>query len=489
MAEPAAMGDLLFGFLALQTGLITCESLFAAINTWCLDKQTPLGRILVSQGALSENQRELVDSLVRKRLEEDGNDAVPGLSSTITLEKRPAGNVETEDQDLTRLVEILAAFHGGSLQDPDGMTAGATEGEGRNLAIPPDPVPRQRGPGRGLGGVRHRTQARGGPEAASADTRRQSVEPGPLCSRSRGHRALEHRGIAPVYGLGRFDNGRPFYAMRFISGTSLKDAINTFHEVQPAAQASDRHSLELRRLLARFVDVCNTVAYAHSRGVIHRDLKPGNIILDEYGEALVVDWGLAKSGCGEVETLSTEPSVDPVSVSDLPSTISGASMGTPAYMSPEQAAGRTAEVGPATDVYSLGATLYCLLTGKPPFEGPDPSVVLTKVCAGEFPTPRKVNPSVPAALEAICLKAMALDPAGRYATPGALGEELERWLADQPVLAYPEPLPARAARWVRRRKPWVAAAAALLVMSVARTGDSRPGKSPGRNPEQVINSP
>ena len=112
---------------------------------------------------------------------------------------------------------------------------------------------------------------------------------------------LEHRGIVPVYSLGHFENGRPFYAMRFVSGTSLKDAIDEFHEAKVSDPAGADRSLELRRLLSRFVDVCNTVAYAHSRGVLHRDLKPGNIILDEYGETLVVDWGLAKTEAVDVE--------------------------------------------------------------------------------------------------------------------------------------------------------------------------------------------
>ena len=115
---------------------------------------------------------------------------------------------------------------------------------------------------------------------------------------------LEHRGIVPVYGLGHFENGRPFYAMRFVSGTSLKDAIAEFHEAKASDPAGVDRSLELRRLLGRFVDVCNTVAYAHSRGVLHRDLKPGNIILDEYGETLVVDWGLAKTGSIDVDSAS-----------------------------------------------------------------------------------------------------------------------------------------------------------------------------------------
>ena len=122
-------------------------------------------------------------------------------------------------------------------------------------------------------------------------------------------------------------------------------------------------------------------------------------------------------------------------------------------------------MGPLGDVYSLGATLYCLLTGKAPFEDQDTSIVLAKVIAGDFPRPRQAKPNVPAALEAVCMKAMSLELSDRYATPRALGEEIERWLADQPVLAYPEPFPARMARWVRRHKQSVAFAAVLLVLT------------------------
>ena len=237
----------------------------------------------------------------------------------------------------------------------------------------------------------------------------------------------------PVYSLGTFDDGRPFYAMRFIRGDNLEAAIERFHHPVGSAErtgldrnrvrTADPTGLALQKLLRRFLDVCNAIAYAHSRGVVHRDLKPGNIMLGQYGETLVVDWGLAKSvGRPEPVPESASATLDdrtlvPESGSDRRRTVQGDLMGTPAYMSPEQAAGRIDQLGPASDVYSLGATLYCLLTGGPPFEKQPPAELLPKVQRGEFPPPRELQAWIDPALEAICLKAMKTDPAQRYATP------------------------------------------------------------------------
>jgi serine/threonine-protein kinase len=147
-------------------------------------------------------------------------------------------------------------------------------------------------------------------------------------------------------------------------------------------------------------------------------------------------------------------------------TMKGAVVGTPTYMPPEQALGRHDEVGPASDVYSLGATLYQLVTGQGPFTGSTVEEVLEKVVRGDFPPARQVKPSAPTALQAVCRKAMSIEPKDRYPSPRALAEEVERWLADEPVMAYPEPFIARAGRWVKRRRTFVASAAALLVMAV-----------------------
>ena len=276
---------------------------------------------------------------------------------------------------------------------------------------------------------------------------------------------LEHPGIVPVYGLGTYQDGRPYYAMRFIRGDSLKDAIAAFHADRELKDDPGRRSLELRQLLRRFLDVCNAIEYAHSRGVLHRDIKPANIVVGKHGETLVVDWGLAKPlGHVEAGSAAGERTLVPSSSSGTADTLQGSTLGTPAYMSPEQAAGNVENLGPRSDVYSLGATLYCLLTGQPPFHG-DVAEALRAVQKGDFQPPRQLDPSIDRGLEAVCLKAMSLEPDNRYPTPRALAEDIERWMADEPVSALRESFSQRARRWARKHRTAVAAAAGLLITS------------------------
>ncbi len=305
---------------------------------------------------------------------------------------------------------------------------------------------------------------------------------------------LQHPGIVPVHGLGKDDQGRPCYAMRFIEGSTLGEAIKRFHEAErQSSRDPAERSLALRELLHRFIAVCNTVAYAHSRGILHRDLKPGNILLGDYGETLLVDWGLAKSFVRtEVDRPRGQATLMPAA--DGPTegtTLLGHAMGTPGYMSPEQAEGRWDVVGPASDIFSLGATLYALLTGQAPYRGHNSEVALFKARQHEFLPLRQVKRDVPRALEAICLKAMASDPEQRYRTAKDLAADVEQWLADQPVTAYREPLQARLGRWARRHKPAVAAVAtmvltALLVGMGGLAAGMRAVKAEQRNTETAL---
>ncbi len=221
------------------------------------------------------------------------------------------------------------------------------------------------------------------------------------------------------------------------------------------------------------MDVCNPIAYAHSRGVLHRDLKPSNIMLGPFGETLVMDWGVAKlvgepevgdTLADEVPIATGEPAIRPRQSGSVTQT--GQAVGTPVYMSPEQAGGDHGALGPASDVYSLGATLYVLLTNRRPFDG-EASEILEDVQKGRLRAPRQINPRVPKGLDAICRRAMALDPSLRYRSALVLAEDIERWLADEPVSAWDDPWPDKARRWVRRHQPLVSGLAATVAVTLS----------------------
>ncbi len=270
---------------------------------------------------------------------------------------------------------------------------------------------------------------------------------------------LQHPAIIPVYELVPGTDGqRPFYTMRFVRGQTLSDAA---HEYHAARQAGTADPLRLRTLLGAVVAVGQAVAYAHSRGVLHRDLKGHNVILGDYGEVIVLDWGLAKT----VPLDDVSSTVDETAVSEddtATRTVQGQVLGTPAYMAPEQAEGRLDLLDARTDVYGLGAILYEILTGGPPFTGDHALKVIHRVIHEPPVPPRRLVPDTPPALEAICLKALAKRREGRYDSAKALAEDVQRFLADEPVSAYPEPWAVRAGRWLRRHRTLAAASAALV---------------------------
>jgi serine/threonine protein kinase len=280
---------------------------------------------------------------------------------------------------------------------------------------------------------------------------------------------LQHPGIVPIYGLGQ-DEAGPFYTMPFIRGRTLQEAIEAFHGEESLRHDPGRRSLKLRGLLQQFVTACNTVAYAHDQQVVHRDLKPSNIMLGPYGETLVLDWGLAKRFGGA--EAAPEPGGEAASPSPAPEdlTATGAVLGTPQYMSPEQARGEP--VGPAGDIFSLGLVLNAILTGKSAFDessfrGVDP---LKAVREAAIVPPRRRDARLPRALEAICLKALAARAADRYPTARALAEDLTRWLGDEPVSAWREPISVWARRWARRHRTAVATVVVALVAGVVGLG-------------------
>jgi serine/threonine protein kinase len=247
---------------------------------------------------------------------------------------------------------------------------------------------------------------------------------------------LDHPGIVPVFDVGEV-NGQPFFTMKRIDGVAL-DRLRREAALTP------------ERCAALVVEIARALQHAHDRGVLHRDLKPGNILLDAAGHAHVTDFGLAKLVAADNALTRTR---------EL--------LGTPSYLSPEAAQGGGRALSTATDIYGLGAVLYYLLTGTPPFAGATALETIRDVIASEPRPPRALNTRVDRDLETICLKCLAKEPARRYATAGLLADDLERWLRREPIHARPSSLAYRGAKWFRRNAVAAAVTAALLLGAAA----------------------
>ena len=280
---------------------------------------------------------------------------------------------------------------------------------------------------------------------------------------------LEHPSIVPVYDAGTTVDGRPFYVMRRVSGRPLDQVL--------ASTSGLRDRLTLVPAVLAAIDA---VAHAHRRGVIHRDLKPANILVGELGETVVIDWGLAKG-----LTEDDDPALASLAPRDDVRTQYGAVFGTPGFMAPEQARGEP--LGPRGDVYALGATLYQLLAGAPPHTGPSATQVIAQTGVRAVTPVDELAPGAPPELIAIVHKALAFDPAERYADAGALGEDLRRFLAGQLVAAHRYTRRQRLARFARRHRGALGVGAlaliavtALAVISVRRVVDERDAATTAR---------
>ncbi|MEO8698942.1 MAG: serine/threonine-protein kinase [Kofleriaceae bacterium] len=264
---------------------------------------------------------------------------------------------------------------------------------------------------------------------------------------------LQHPGIVPILDAGRGEDGQPFYVMRKIDGEPLARRVDAARTV--------RDRLALVPALLAAVDA---TAYAHAQGVVHRDIKPWNILLGPFGESLLIDWGLARDLAGDPPDELTGDSGDRDRDS-LALTRIGSAYGTPGFMAPEQARGEPADA--RADVYSLGATLFFLLAGGVPFVEATPTLIIAKVAAGTPPDLTRISDEVPAELVAIAGKALATDPAARYADAGELGADLRRFLGGQLVAAHRYTTRERVMRWVRRHRLVTAVAAvAIAVISI-----------------------
>ncbi len=289
----------------------------------------------------------------------------------------------------------------------------------------------------------------GGQFASNEDLERFQAE-------ARANAALDHPGIVSIYEIGQC-LGQPFFAMAFIEGPSLADVLQSGPLPPPVAT----------RLLRKIVAA---VAYAHEHGVIHRDLKPANVLMSPRSN---VQSPTSEDGLGTLDLGHWTPCITDFGLAkrldgESQLTASGQLLGTPLYMSPEQAAGRTREVGAAADIYSLGAIFYVMLTGQPPFVADNPVEIILQVLESDPPLPRSVCPDVPRELEWICLKCLEKKPADRYASAAALADDLDRYLRHEPVEARLPTLGQRFRRGMRREPvlAWHAICLGLLLLLI-----------------------
>jgi serine/threonine protein kinase len=458
--KEAAPPGMLAGILALEMGFISRDLFVTVLEAWGKEPRMPLLRLLVERGAISKEQYAVLDKLAAQQsIEGATGSADPGAI---------AGDRSVGDQLR-------------SIADPAGLATGfgtrvePLDAEDNAFATMA-PVPFSEGQplGTPVPGLRYRVlrlHGQGGlgsvyvafDEALRRKVALKEIREGladNAAVRTRFLReaeitaGLEHPGIVPVYSLGQHADGRLFYAMRLIRGITLKEAIDRLHGGAGGVADLRKPALEMRQLLQRFIEVCNTIAYVHARGVLHRDIKPGNIMIGPFGETLLLDWGLAKVlGHGLADDDDGGENLQPLrpTTDDGHTTGFGDVLGTPVFMSPEQAAGHGDVVGLASDIYSLGVTLYTVLTGSTPFSSVNRQDLLALVRNGEFTRPSQVNRTIPPGLEAVCLKAMNKDPVSRYASASELARDVERWLAGEPVSVYQEPWLSRALRRIWRR--------------------------------------
>ncbi|QDT37714.1 serine/threonine-protein kinase [Stratiformator vulcanicus] len=436
--------DIAFGVTALESGKVTERQIAKAVSDWTIHGHESLAGHLMGKGLLDPAVRQELEASAATRLKNVGNSIAPadrlsasGLGSLLLVDRldkqgrvskllgianSAAVTIDDDSRRLNSRFRLLRKLGQGGL----GTVWLASDESLRRLVA-----------------IKEINPAAQHDEAAIARFKREAEVTG----------RLEHPGIVPIYQFGTDESTeRYFYVMRFLGKQTLQDAIAEYHERR---EAGHHDPMDLHRLLTAFVSICQSVAHAHSRKIIHRDLKPENVALDNFGQVVLLDWGLAKLNdeTGLFELAGSMSSDDP---HDSGATVAGQVLGTPMYMAPEQAAGRIDEIDERTDVFGLGAILFAILTGAAPHERSREAAsaagrmaeLFSSIVSDPVPDPLLYDPELPADLRAICMKAIAKKRYLRYETAEALADDIQRQMAGEPVRAYEEPASKRIQRWI-----------------------------------------
>lgn len=413
--------NLLFGVLALQADLITEERFIEACTVWAAKKDKPLAELLIERAWIREADREHLDYLLERKLEKSREKPLGALSPNV--QQSLAG---IDDPDIQRSLGGDSADSSTEIKTVD--SSDQTQGRYERMDL-------------------HQTGGIGRVWLAKDHDLERIVALKELLPERAGNPAsvqrfiqeaqvtgqLEHPGIVPVYELSELsDTDQPFYTMRFVKGQTLSQAASAYHAQREQGCAE---SLGLVTLLNAFVTVCNTIAYAHSRGVLHRDIKGQNVVLGAFGEVVVLDWGLAKTIEKETEQEEEEMATDPGLSTGEDLTVQGQTLGTPGYMAPEQASGQLDRISEKTDVYGLGALLYEILTGRPPFSGSSTREILEKVRREQPASPQQHWADAPSDLVAICFQALSKEPEQRQSSASQMALEVQGWQEAQRLKA------------------------------------------------------
>ncbi|HUT56042.1 MAG TPA: protein kinase [bacterium] len=473
--------NLLFGVMAVQLKFITPQALMEAAAAWATNRERTLKAYLLERGIISAKVAQMIEGLLDEQVQAHRGDVKATLASFGG--DRAVRESFADSAVLIRKGQALESFGGDSVagpatdKDARAVSTGS-RGDGDEVLEDTEHLTLEH-PGRytvkgefsrgGIGRVLIATDAHIGREIAikellpdsamgtpSVDTgsKKTAAAMARFLREARITGQLEHPAIVPVYELGRRADGTIYYTMKFVRGKTLGQAI-----------VECKTLTERLKLLTHFHGLCNAVAYAHSRGVIHRDLKPANVMVGEFGETVLLDWGLAKvKGKKDKRVSSLARELQVFRDAGALETIKGSPLGTPAYMSPEQAEGKLDQVDERSDIWSLGAALYEILTGKIPFEGVNAYEIMGRVLKDDPRPVPELEPLVPEEIAAVAAKCLQKDPAKRYQNAEDLARDVENYLTGRLVSAYQYTPFALFKRWLR--KWWPVALTAVIGMAV-----------------------